>query len=85
MFWINTPLMDAHLYAKQQLSLSTFSVCRRKKPEPGPAFKPVFMCAAVSTPGLRDGNWTRKAKTLGGVWGGASRNHATVEKKDCSK
>lgn len=99
MFWINTSLMDAHLYSKQQLSLSTFSFFRRKKQEPGHAYKPQFSCMLLSTPQglemgtgperqkhregrMEDGGWRRMD---GGGGGEPPRNHATVEKKDCSK
>ena len=73
----------AHLYAQQQLTLSTYRLLRLcRKKETGARTRmwtPMIMCAAVSTPGLRNGNWTRKAKTQGGGW----RRGRTTQ--DCSK
>lgn len=40
---------------------------------------PMIMYAAVNTPGLRNGNWTRKAKTQGGEDGGRrGENHPGI-------
>lgn len=83
--WVQTSALftDAHLYSEQQLALSTYrllQLCRKK--ETGARTRmwtPMIMCAAVSTPGLRNGNWTRKAKTQGGGW----RRGRTTQ--DCSK
>lgn len=44
----------------------------------------MIIYAAVNTPGLRNGNWTRKAKTQGAKDGGGAeppRYHARVKKK----
>lgn len=57
MFWINAPVMEAHLYARQELSAPQTS--ETEEEELG---QRGFVCAAVNTPGCRNGNWTRNVK-----------------------
>lgn len=87
MFWINAPGMEAHLYARQKLSAPQTSETEEEEPR-------VFIYAAVSTPGCRNGNWTRNVKKTGrgggtdGQWR-RGRNHPGEKKcwnkGDCSK
>lgn len=87
MFWINAPVMEAHLYARRKLSTPQTSETEEEEPR-------VFICAAVNTPGCRNGNWTRNVKKTGrgggtdGQWR-RGLNHPGVKKRwnkgDCSK
>lgn len=69
----SSPLMGAHLFARQQLPDQQLPQLYKNKGKTEAwtsMWNPVTVCAAVNTPGLRNGNWTRKAKTQGGQDGG---------------